>query len=117
VTRRGPRRAAFGSSVCRCSLRAPFSNLKREKGGKTHSITFFQKPQPLSLFLGGFVVDDDGGGYVDIGEEDDWSVAADGAEEGGKGKQQKKGEEKKEREESFFSFDVDLDLCFISLSS
>ena len=59
----------------------------------------FQKSTlPFSLFfLGGFVVDDDGAGYVDIGEEDDWSVAADGAEHGGKGKQQKKGK-------IFFSF-------------
>lgn len=53
-------------------------------------------PPPRPLHAGGFVIDEDGLGYTDVGEEIDWGVAeeepqAEGEGSGGKGKA-KKGE-------------------------
>ena len=47
---------------------------------------------------GGFIVDDDGAGYADIGEEDDWGAegaAGEAPAEGQPAKKQKAGDAKK----------------------
>lgn len=81
--------------VCRSMLFLDddFRIEQQTKKRLTQILLTMTKKYSLPPFLfepssGGFVVDDDGGGYVDIGEEDDWSVAADGVEDGGRGKQQ-----------------------------
>ena len=86
-------------------------NARRRRRTKTLSNSFFLRIAP-----GGFVVDDDGGGYVDIGEEDDWSVAADGVEDNGGGRSNQQ-----RRKGAFFSSFIHLfsfrpSACFFSWS-